>query len=198
MNVRFSRLAIAFISSALAVTTAVHAQDAKPCPNALVPDHGKSMAGKPLASPAATAEVTLGGKKVSITYNAPSVRCRTVMGGLVPYGKVWRFGANAATTLTTDSELKIGDLTVPAGTYTLYALPAAAGTPWQLIVNKQTKQWGTVYDEKQDFGRTPMMFTALPKLQETMTLSFEHSKGKKAELHMRWENTDVYVPVVAK
>ncbi len=198
MNLRLSRFATAFVSAGLALTTALHAQEAKPCPNPLVPDHGKAAAGKPLASPAASAEVLFGRKIVSIKYNSPSVRCREIMGGLVPYGKVWRTGANAATTLKTETNLKIGDLKVPAGTYTLYTLPAAPGTPWQLIVNKQTGQWGTVYDEKQDLGRTTMTFTALTKQQETMTISFNHIHGKKAELHIRWEKTDVSVLVVAE
>ncbi|MDE1160407.1 MAG: DUF2911 domain-containing protein [Acidobacteriaceae bacterium] len=199
MTLRTSRLLTVLATAALTATAAAYAQDAaKPCPNALVADHGKAAPGKPLASPAGAAVTMLGGKKLLIKYNSPSVRCRTVMGGLVPYGKPWRLGANAATTLVADGPLKIGTLSVPAGTYTLYALPEAPGTPWQLIVNKQTGQWGTVYDEKQDLGRTPMKYKALPAPQEVMTLSFEGVKGKKAELHMKWEGTDVSVPVVAE
>ena len=81
------------------------------------------------------------------------MRGRKIMGGLVPYGKVWRTGANPATTLITKANLKIGTLDVPAGTYTIYTLPNE--DQWLLIVNKQTGQWGTVYHEDQDLGRTP-------------------------------------------
>ena len=105
-------------------------------------------------APPAQASVTLDGKSVTIDYNAPSMRGRKIMGGLVPYGKVWRTGANPATTLKTAVNLKIGDLTVPAGTYTIYSLPSE--TTWKLIVNKQTGQWGTVYNQDQDLGRTDM------------------------------------------
>lgn len=100
----------------------------------------QSSADKPLPSPAATASTTLDGKSVVIRYNAPSMRGRQIMGGLVPYGKVWRTGANPATTLVTAAHLKIGTLDVPAGTYTIYTLPNAS--TWMLIVNKQTGQWG--------------------------------------------------------
>ena len=111
---------------------------------------------KPMPSPPATATATLGGKAVTIKYNSPSMRGRKIMGDLVPYGQVWRTGANPATTLITETDLKIGTLEFPAGTYTLYTMPAAPGTPWQLIINKQTGQWGTEYHADQDFGRTPL------------------------------------------
>jgi hypothetical protein len=80
--------------------------------------------GRPLASPDATASVTLNGKAVTIRYNSPRVRSRKIMGDLVPYGQVWRTGANPATTLITATSLKIGTLDVPAGKYTLYTLPS--------------------------------------------------------------------------
>src|ERR1700742_4256597 len=79
-----------------------------------------SVAQEPPASPAATAETTLAGQSVTIHYNSPAMRGRKIMGELVPYGKVWRTGANPATTLITATGLKIGKLDIPAGTYTLY------------------------------------------------------------------------------
>ncbi len=98
-------------------------------------------AGEPLLSPAATAEVTLSGKEIKLSYNSPRLKGRTIGADVVPYGEVWRTGANPATTLVTAAHLKIGTLDVPAGTYTIYTLPKAAG--WLLIVNKQNGQWGT-------------------------------------------------------
>ena len=125
------------------------------------------------------------------------MRGRKIMGDLVPYGKVWRTGANPATTLKTAANLKIGDLTVPAGTYTIYSLPSE--TTWKLIVNKQTGQWGTVYNRDQDLGRTDMMKGPIPSAPvEQFAIKFENTAGKSTQLHLIWENTDVYVPVTAE
>ncbi len=155
-------------------------------------------AGKePLPSPAATATTQLDGKTLTVHYNAPSVRGRKIIGGeVVPYGKVWRTGANPATTFITAANLKVGTLSVPAGTYTLYTLPEA-GT-WMLIVNKQTGQWGTVYHQDQDLGRTPMIGNPLARPQEVMSISFENTHKNTTELHIRWENTDRYVTITAQ
>ncbi len=161
-------------------------------------DHGRSVDGKPLASPAATVETRLGGKAVTLHYNAPSVRCRTILGAVVPFDQVWRTGANPATTLITATNLRIGDLAVPAGTYTVYSLPKAVGTPWQLIVNKQTGQWGTVYKPEMDLGRTPMTAKPVTHPQEVMSLSFEDVHGTTATLHIKWADVDEYVRVVAE
>ncbi|MEO8734926.1 MAG: DUF2911 domain-containing protein [Edaphobacter sp.] len=151
---------------------------------------------KPLASPVATAEVTLNGKYLKITYNRPSMRGRKIMGELVPYDKVWRTGANEATTLITKANLKIGTLSVPAGTYTLFTLPSA--DTWQLIVSKDTGEWGLAYKEASDLGRTPMQNNTLSAPQEKMSISFENTKGNSTELHVKWDTTDRYVNVTAE
>src|ERR1051326_3319586 len=83
-------------------------------------------------SPPGTAEVTLHGKKITIAYSRPFMKGRKIMGGLVPYGTVWRTGANEATSLNTETNLNIGGTDVPAGSYTLYTLPSE-GT-WKLII----------------------------------------------------------------
>jgi streptogramin lyase len=152
--------------------------------------------GQPLASPAAMAAATVGGKSVVIHYNQPSMRGRKIMGDLVPYGQVWRTGANPATSFVTTGDLVIGDLKVPAGKYTLYTLPSG-DKPWQLIVNKQTGQWGTEYSQPQDLGRTPMHFAKLPSPQEVMSISFEKTTAGSTELHVKWETTDEWVKVEA-
>lgn len=143
---------------------------------------------KPL-SPPAKATATLNGKNVTIDYSAPSKRDRKIMGGLVPYDKVWRTGANAATTLTTETDLMIGNLHVPKGTYTLYTIPGEK--EWTLIVNKQTGQWGTEYDESQDLGRVKMMVSPVKNTVETFVI------GVDKALTLTWENTKAWVPVVA-
>lgn len=125
---------------------------------------------KPVLSPPGEASVKFDdGKAVTIKYSRPSMRGRKIYGELVPYGKVWRTGANAATSLTTDTALDIGGTTVPAGNYTLYTLPGEKS--WELIVNKQTGQWGTKYDEAQDLARIPMKVSQLPSGLETFTIS---------------------------
>ena len=118
---------------------------------------------------------------------------RKVMGELVPYGTVWRTGANPATTLITSVPLKFGGLLVPAGTHTIYTLPGA--DQWLLIVNNQTGQWGTVYTQSMDLGRTPMMKKSLSAPQEAMSFNFENTTKDSTEMHVRWETTDVYVKV---
>jgi Protein of unknown function (DUF2911) len=147
-------------------------------------------------SPPAQASVKFGSKTVTIDYSAPSMRGRKIFGGLLPYGKVWRTGANEATTLKTDVNLKIGDLGVPAGTYSLYTIPDEKG--WTLIINKQTGQSGTEYDPTEDLGRIKMMEGVIPNSPvETFQIKFENTKDLSSELHLLWETTNVYVGVTA-
>jgi len=155
--------------------------------------HAQMDETKPLLSPAAGANATVAGATVGVTYNAPSVRGRKIMGGLVPYGQVWRTGANPATTITTSADLHFGKLFVPAGIHTLYTLPGEKG--WLLIVNKQTGQWGTEYTMAEDLGRVPMLAKPMTAPQEVMSISFEHTTPTSTELHVRWETTDRYVTI---
>ena len=150
-----------------------------------------------LPSPPATATVKLHGQTITIHYNTPSIRGRKIFGGLVPYDHWWRTGANPATTLVTPVALQIGKLDVPAGTYTLYTLPSQRDA-WMFIVNKQTGQWGTIYHQDQDLGRTPMEQNALAMPQETMSLSFANTHADQTQLHMKWEKLDEFVTITAK
>jgi hypothetical protein len=152
-----------------------------------------SPAGAPLLSPAATANISLSGGTIDLHYNSPRMRGRKIMGELVPYNKVWRTGANPATTIITSAPLHFGSLLVPAGTHTIYTLPSA--TEWLLILNNQTGQWGTVYDQAKDLGRIPMLSKPLVAPQEEMTLTFENTTATTTELHIRWETTDRYVVI---
>jgi hypothetical protein len=137
-------------------------------------------------SPPGSAEITVDGKKISISYHRPSMRGRKIFGDLVPYGQVWRTGANNATALKTEVDLMFGDLVVPAGSYTLYSLPTEQG--WKLIINKQTGQWGTQYSEAQDLGRVDMKVTKLSAAVEQFTISLEATKNG-GTLKMEWEMT---------
>lgn len=147
-------------------------------------------------SPAATADVTLAGKQITIKYSRPSMRGRKIMGELVPYGQVWRTGANEATTLITPVALRIGDTDVPAGEYTLWTLPSEA--TWKLIINKQTGQWGTDYDASRDLARVDMQKSSLSEPVEQFVISWKKQGDRKADLVLEWERTRVWVPVEAK
>jgi hypothetical protein len=175
--------ALASVALLAVASTALTAQTAPAQPPAALP------------SPAATASVTVAGGTINIRYNTPQMRGRKIMGGLVPYGKVWRTGANPATTLITSVPLKFGTLLVPAGTHTLYSLPSA--DTWQLILNNQTGQWGLTYNQSMDLGRIPMQAKPMAAPQEGMSLSFENTTATSTELHMRWETTDRYVVITA-
>jgi hypothetical protein len=150
-------------------------------------------------SPPADTSMTLDGHVITIEYNAPSARGRKVEGGLIPYDNWWRLGADNATTLTTDGDITIGDLRVPKGVYTLYVLASENGvsrfTPlavvirWNLIVNKQTGQWGTVYDDSEDLGRTAMKVTKLSQPVETLKITLTSSGAKPGNLRIEWGNS---------
>src|SRR5258708_6132971 len=144
---------------------------------------------KPL-SPPAHAEGMVAGKKIAIDYSAPSKRGRVIMGGLVPYGSVWRTGANAATALHAGGDVRIGNLVVPAGDYTLYTVPGEK--EWTLIVNKETGQWGTEHDQKQNLGRVTMKVAPVKDTVETFVIAIKPA-GDGASLMLTWDNTQASV-----
>lgn len=139
-------------------------------------------------SPATSTSMKLDGHEVSIEYSAPSARGRQVEGGLIPYDQVWRAGADAATTLSNDADIMIGNLRVPKGVHTLYV--AASPTEWKLVVNKQTGQWGTEYNESDDLGRVPLKLTKSSQPIETFKITL--SDGT---LSLAWGHTIATVPV---
>jgi hypothetical protein len=144
-------------------------------------------------SPPAKAKTTIAGKNIAIDYSAPSKRERKIIGGLVPFDKVWRTGANEATTLVTDADLLIGgSLLVPKGTYTVFTVPGEK--EWELIINKQTGQWGTRYDEAQDLGRVKMKVKPVKDTVETFAIDLKPGKGQDGLLTLTWENTQASVP----
>ena len=152
---------------------------------------------KPPLSPPGTASLSFAeGKTISIDYSRPSMRNRKIFGGLVPYGQIWRTGANSATSLKTDVNLTIGGAAVPAGSYTLYTIPSETG--WKLIINKQTGQWGTDYDEKQDLARVDMKVADHAAATEQFTISLDKTGGNAATLKLDWANTTASVEVKEK
>ena len=143
-------------------------------------------------SPPGTAECTINGKKVTISYSRPSLRGRK-MDTLAPNEKVWRTGANESTTLKTEIDLDIDGVKVPAGTYTLYTLPSE-GT-WKLIINKQTGQWGTEYHQEQDLARVDMKKQEIVVPVEQFTVALDQDTNNSADLILEWEKTRVWVVI---
>src|SRR5438128_1555991 len=145
-------------------------------------------------SPSAETSIKLGTHQITIEYNAPSARGRKVEGGLIPYDKWYRFGADAATTITTDTDLTIGDLKVPAGAHTLF-LYATEKNGWKLVVNKQTHQWGLAYSESQDMGRTPLKLTPLSAPVEKFKITLTKTSETAGTLAMEWGTTRAEVAI---
>ena len=145
---------------------------------------------KPAASPADSVSGKIGSANVSISYSSPSVKGRKIWGELVPYNQVWRAGANAATTFTTDKAVKVEGKELPAGTYALFTIPTESS--WTIIFNKTAKQWGAYkYDQTQDALRV----TVQPKKSASSAERLKYVLNKKGfELH--WEN--LVVPVSVK
>ena len=148
-------------------------------------------------SPPATATFDLGGgKSVTIDYSSPRAKGRKIYGGLVPFGEVWRTGANEATTFVTTADLVVGGTTVPAGSYTLFTVPGQ--DKWALVLSKKTGEWGTAYPgASNDLARIDMKVAALPAAVENFTIAFEKA-GMGATLNIDWETTRASVAVAKK
>jgi hypothetical protein len=136
-------------------------------------------------SPHVRTEWTIDGAAISIEYGRPYLKGRDI-NTLRPAGTVWRVGADEATTLKTDKALKFGDQVVAAGTYTLFAVPGEK--EWQLAINKQTGQWGTVYDQAQDLCRVPMSVSTLSTPVEQVTFVINDTPAG-ATLAIDWGTT---------
>lgn len=137
-----------------------------------------------ILSPRDTVQATIGEATVTIDYGRPRKRGREIFGGIVPFGQVWRTGANAATGLTTDRDITIGGATVPAGSYTLWTLPTREGAT--LIVNRQTGQWGTDYQPAEDLLRVPLVQRRLAEPVDTFTIAVDPAGA----LRFRWDRTE--------
>jgi len=148
-------------------------------------------------SPPGRATITIAaGKTITIDYSSPRAKGRKIFGGLVPFGEVWRAGANEATALVTTSNLVVGGKAVPAGSYTIFAIPAR--DKWTLVVSKKTGEWGTNYPgPSEDLARVEMKVSALPGAVENFTVALDKSAGG-CTLRMDWETTRASVEISAK
>jgi hypothetical protein len=148
----------------------------------------------PQASPPALVRDQFGLTTVEIEYARPSVRERTIFGGLVPYGEVWRTGANNATKVTFSTEVVFGGTSVPPGSYALFTIPGKA--EWTVILNQVVGQWGSyAYDVKQDVARVTVKPGALRDPVETLTIGLAHLRADSADLAITWDTVRVAVPV---
>jgi tetratricopeptide (TPR) repeat protein len=147
----------------------------------------------PDASPAASATQAVGLAEFTVTYHRPAVNKRDVFGKLVPYGEVWRAGANENTTLTASAPFTFGDKPVPAGTYGVHVLPKPDS--WTFILSSQSKAWGSFsYDEKEDVARVSVSPEAAP-FAERLTWSFDDPGRDGVTLALRWDKTRAAVPI---
>jgi hypothetical protein len=146
----------------------------------------------------------IGGKTIAITYSSPKVNGRAgkLFGkdgriGQDPTYPVWRAGANAATKFHTDADLDVGDLFVPKGDYTLY-VDLTDPAKWQLVINKQTGQWGLTYNKDQDLGRVSMSMAKPGALTEDLKYTLSEEGSNKGKLTLAWETAVASVPFTVK
>jgi hypothetical protein len=155
----------------------------------LVPVLGAQNRG-PAKSPPQTLTQVVGTTAVTVDYGRPGIKGREIYGGLVPFGKVWRTGANASTKLKLAGDAKIGGLAVPAGEYALYTIPGEA--EWTVIISRQADLWGAGgYDAEQDLGRFTVVPEKLEDRVETFTIGFSHFQDYAATMYLDWDLTRV-------
>jgi hypothetical protein len=135
------------------------------------------------------------GKVINTDYSSPRMKNRKIFGGVVPYGQVWRTGANEATTFVTDTDLKVGGKEIPAGSYTLFTLPAA--DKWTLIISKKTGEPGTPYPEGEDLLRVEMKVSQTESPVEDFIVAY-HKKDATCSLSLSWERTQATVDLAEK
>ena len=131
-----------------------------------------------------TVRASIGGATFTVDYGRPLARGRVLLGDVIPYDRVWRTGANAATQFTTSAPITLAGTPVPAGAYTLWTIPHEQGV--ELIVNRQTGQWGTAYGAAHDLARVPMTTDTLATPVEQFTISIEAGDGRRGTLAMAW------------
>lgn len=148
-------------------------------------------------SPGATAEFDQNGLHVKVDYSQPAKKGRLIFGEptsrvLVPYGKVWRTGANEATLLTVEPAVTLAGKPLPAGRYTLWTIPGKDS--WQVVINNETGQWGTEYDPARDRFRATVPVLSRTDTTQLFTIDFEPQPGG-ADLHLHWDTQEVQIPI---
>lgn len=143
------------------------------------------------SSPRDTARATIDGATLMVDYGRPSKRGRKIFGGIVPWNQVWRVGANEATQFTTDRPLRFGSNELPAGKYSLWILPTPSAST--LIINKETDQWGTDYNQSFDLFRIPLIERDMDRVTEKFTIAMD-SNASAGNIRFRWDNVELSAP----
>jgi len=148
----------------------------------------------PAPSPTTTISQDFSTSKIEITYSRPAIRGRVIFGELVPYGKVWRTGANSATKLTFGEEVSLAGKSLKAGTYALYTIPTEK--EWKVIINTGVSNWGVSgFDDKDDVIAFSVPVQKAPETVQSFTISIDNITINSADITMAWENTKVVIPV---
>jgi hypothetical protein len=148
----------------------------------------------PAASPACTIKQRVGLTDIEVVYSRPGIKNREIFGGLIPYGQVWRTGANGATKITFSAAVKLNGTDIPAGTYALFTIPGE--DEWTIIINKGASQWGAYsYDEKADVARFKATPVGLAEQIETFTIEFNYIRDESAVMNLVWDHTVVPINI---
>ena len=150
----------------------------------------------PRISPMAVVEQTVGLTKVRVIYSRPGVRGRKIMGDLVPYGRIWRVGANESTKFTVDSPIEIKGMPLSPGTYALYAFPEQDS--WEIVFHTNTEHWGdgrTAYDPSEDVFRIEIIPEKTESFKENFQISFDRLDHNKMDMLWEWEHTRITIPM---
>lgn len=147
----------------------------------------------PQPSPTQTIKQNFGVSSIELVYSRPGMKGRKIFGDLVPYGKVWRTGANSATYIKFNDDVTIAGQPVKAGEYALYTIPNMDS--WQIILNKGVNKSGTEYSEAEDVVRIPVKSTSLNMPVETFTMQFSNVKPSSVDLQLMWDRTIVSIPI---
>ncbi|MGB5508745.1 DUF2911 domain-containing protein [Robiginitalea sp.] len=150
----------------------------------------------PKASPFQEVSQDVGLSEVHIRYSRPAVKGRKIFGNLVPYGRIWRVGANESTKISLTHPMQIGDHQIPAGTYALYAFPEAAA--WEIVFHKDTTLWGDgrdAYSPSDELFRTPVVPEPWPVVQENFLITFDHITHNSLEMLLIWDRTCIRIPM---
>lgn len=147
----------------------------------------------PAASPRATVEQQFSMSKITVDYGRPGVKGRKVFGDLVPYGKVWRAGANSSTKIEFRQSINFGGVVVPAGKYGLYILPNEKD--WKIILNSDSQSWGTAYDASKDLYSVVVPVQKIADRQEFFEIALQPVDDNAVDLVFKWDNVKAVVPM---
>ena len=158
--------------------------------------YGNAQVRMPQPSTTTTIKQDFGLGTIELTYSRPNAKGRRIFGDLVPYDKLWRTGANAATKIIFSDPVEIGGKKIDSGTYVIYTIPGI--DIWEIIINKGIKNWGTEgYKESEDVCRFRLDGKKISDKLETFTMQFTDVKPESCELHLAWAKTEVIIPITA-